>query len=977
MNGVNKNIYDRIKYNLLTTPHSSAIHTTHLGSLSFFDLNEQINYTINVLSQAGISRESRVAVILPQGPQMAITCLAVSCISSCVPLNPDYTSIEFKQLFSTLGVTALITQSGVCDQVLTLAKEINLSVFTLDGKKDQTAGTFKLGILKSRNATSQKSKPLEFSTSDDIAFVLHTSGSTSAPKVVPLTHQNIIASVDNLASSLNLSSNDVCLNMMPLYHVGALVDLLIAPLSVGGSVICATNMSAKTFFELTEEFKPTWYQGVPAMLRDIASESNQDNRKAYNNNFRFIRSVSAPLPGKTYDLLEKVFEVPVIEIYGMSETSGLITSNTLSPSGRKKGSVGRVDRTEVIILDESGNSSKPEKKGEIIVCGENVISGYEASREINESAFLGKCLKTGDEGYFDNEGFLFITGRLKEIINRGGEKISPREIDDVLLSCPEIKDAAAFPISHETLGEEVAAAIVLAKSSQLTDSTIITYCSQQLAYFKIPRIIYFRDKLPRTSGGKLKRHELQQLYDASNIPQSDSQYRKPENDLERALVDLWEKILKVKNIGLDDNFFDLGGDSLSAFTFIHDLHEKMHIQIQVSVLFNSPTIGELESHLRNNAEFEVDNNIRNKFLPGNVYQQLTKYMAGWQGERWHEDSLIVGKNTLGTKKPLFWIVNGYGEFEQLAKHIGHNQPIYGMRTLYETGLKSIENNQALSQQYVSELRDIQAQGPYNIGGYCEGANIAFEMARLLEKEGETISLLAMQDKFIPTPYDGRVAFFFSNSGQHSPYVFNDQPEYGWSKFYSGQLSLTRYPCEHVDFYSESTIHKFSKDLATEIEYATSGINSKSELVCVKMQCFSDQDYRCKISANTSRFMEPGEKRTLFVCIKNKSQSEWQPTAKSGLKLISRWKNMTGGYWGRLDAVALLENSVLPGDTLTIPLRITAPASSKILEIDMLEDGITLFQDKDSKPFRKLMGVFPGANKLKWLTNRNQRENIDV
>jgi acyl-CoA synthetase (AMP-forming)/AMP-acid ligase II len=340
-------------------------------------------------------------------------------------------------------------------------------------------------------------------TADDIAMILHTSGTTSRPKRVPIRHRNLIASAGNIGRTYQLGSQDSTLCVMPLFHIHGIVASLLSTLASGGTVICPPGFDGLKFFGWLDEFKPTWYSAVPTMHQLILARAERNAEIIKANPLRFIRSSSAPLPPVVLERLEETFGAPVLESYGMTEASHQMTSNPLPPAPHKAGSVGIGIGVEAGIMDENGTLLAPGEIGEVVVRGPNIVDGYENNPEANASAFVDGWFRTGDQGYLDADGYLCLTGRIKELINRGGEKISPLEIDDVLLRHPAVAEALAFAVPHKTLGEEVHAAVVL--KGEASERELRQHCAETLAEFKVPRQIHILEALPRGATGKLQR----------------------------------------------------------------------------------------------------------------------------------------------------------------------------------------------------------------------------------------------------------------------------------------------------------------------------------------------------------------------------------------------------------------------------------------------------------------------------------------
>ena len=336
-------------------------------------------------------------------------------------------------------------------------------------------------------------------------MVLHTSGTTSRPKIVPLSQRNLAISAANIHAHLQLTPADRCLNVMPLFHIHGLMAAVLASLDAGASVACSPGFDAFRFFEWIEQIEPTWFTAVPTMHQLILSRARGKEELIKRHPLRFMRSSSASLPPPVMADMEALFGAPMIR--GLRDDRGL-TSNGLEPApagGAQAGSVGRGSNVEIAIMNDAGTLLAQGETGEVVIAGGNVTAGYEHNPEANAGAFTDGWFRTGDQGYLDEDGYLLLTGRLKEIINRGGEKISPREIDEVLLEHDAVEQAVAFAVPHARLGEDVAVAVVLADGSELSEGDVRAHITSRLADFKVPRKVVFVDEIPKGPTGKLQR----------------------------------------------------------------------------------------------------------------------------------------------------------------------------------------------------------------------------------------------------------------------------------------------------------------------------------------------------------------------------------------------------------------------------------------------------------------------------------------
>ncbi|HEV3122669.1 MAG TPA: acyl--CoA ligase, partial [Isosphaeraceae bacterium] len=339
---------------------------------------------------------------------------------------------------------------------------------------------------------------------DDVALFLHTSGTTSRPKGVPLTHANLYTSLRNIADTYALSPDDVSLIVMPLFHVHGLLGATLSTLHRGGTAIVPQRFSAASFWKEAREHGATWYSAVPTIHQILLARADQDG--APRSGLRFIRSCSAALAPSVFAELEARFGAPVLEAYGMTEAAHQMASNPLPPGARKPGSVGRGTGVEIAILDEKGNARPPGALGEVSIRGENVMHGYRNNPEANAQSFASGFFRTGDQGHLDEKGYLTLTGRIKELINRGGEKISPLEVDGILIEHPAVSEAVCFAVQDPKYGEEVNAAVVL--KAPVTEGEIVRFCRERLADFKVPKRIHITDSLPRTATGKIQRRHV-------------------------------------------------------------------------------------------------------------------------------------------------------------------------------------------------------------------------------------------------------------------------------------------------------------------------------------------------------------------------------------------------------------------------------------------------------------------------------------
>ncbi len=477
-----------------------ALRAPGRDAMTFDGLRALSGETMAALNAAGIGRNERIAIVLPNGPEMASAFVAIASCATAAPLNPAYKAEEFEFYISDLKAKAVVVLAGDDTPVVTAAANLNVPLIPLTPRPNGPAGGF---FLNPAGASSPADGGM--AEPDDTGLILHTSGTTSRPKIVPLSQRNLAASARNISGWLELEAGDSCLNVMPLFHIHGLIAAVLSSLYAGASVACTPGFNALQFFSWFDEIKPTWYTAVPTMHQAILSRAARNREILERNPLRFIRSSSSSLPGPVMTELEEVFGAPVIESYGMTEAAHQMASNPLPPRERRPGCVGIAAGPEVAIMAPDGELLAPGEIGEIVIRGDNVTEGYENNDKANAEAFTAGWFRTGDQGQMDEAGYLTLTGRLKEIINRGGEKISPREVDDILMTHPAIAQAVVFAMPHAKLGEDVAAAVVLREGAEASEREIRDFAAERLAAFKVPRKVLLLDEIPKGATGKMQR----------------------------------------------------------------------------------------------------------------------------------------------------------------------------------------------------------------------------------------------------------------------------------------------------------------------------------------------------------------------------------------------------------------------------------------------------------------------------------------
>jgi oxalate---CoA ligase len=478
-----------------------AIVASKSSPLSYGELFEKICTVRGDLYQAGFDHESRVVIALQHGPLAALAVVTVACSAVAVPIDIELTLPEVDRSFAVIRPAAVVLLKDTPSPARTVAERRNtpiIEVASPDGGKLD----LHLDIPRVGNDASP-AEPI----ADMPAFIQQTSSTTGEPKLIPYNHRNMLAAARRVQGWFGLTPSDRCLSVSPIHYSHGLKFTTFTPLITGGSIAFPLDSSRLNFAEWFSELRPTWYSAGPTLHRYVFDKAKRIPEARTIHNLRFAVSAGAPLPEDVCVGLHRALGVHVLQQYGTAETAQ-ISANLPPPGAAKLGTCGIPPEDTVIIVREDGSRAAPGQKGEVWVRGPTVMSGYLEDPELNRAAFVDGWFRTGDIGSLDGDGFLTLHGREKELINRGGEKIAPTEIDNALMRHPAVKEAAAYAVYHPRLGEDVAAAVVLQPGSMITEDDLRKFLSTQLAMFKVPRHIVFQDKLPKGSTGKLQRQKL-------------------------------------------------------------------------------------------------------------------------------------------------------------------------------------------------------------------------------------------------------------------------------------------------------------------------------------------------------------------------------------------------------------------------------------------------------------------------------------
>jgi len=677
-------IHDHLAAAVLAGASRAAIVVPGRDPVPYDRLQTSLAAVIEAVSAFELAPGDRVVLALPPGYDTLVAFLALSRYAACAPLNPTYRRDELRFLLADLRPHLVVTAHADSDAAAAAAERgIRVAVVRPD--------------VAARTAAAPPA-----SGPDDHALALYTSGTTARPQLVLLTHRQVTRAALAIGRTLALTNDDRYLNVMPLFHVHGLQASL-ATLCCGGAVVCPPAFDARAFAGWLDEYGPTWYSAVPAIHQAVLTRYAG---RVPPHRLRFIRSGSAPLPARVADALQRAFGVPVIEFYGMTEAANQIASNPLPPGRAKAGSVGTPTGVEVRVLD-----------GEVLVRGDSVIRAY-GGDATDDAAFVDGWLRTGDLGRLDEDGYLFLEGRRKDIINRGGEKISPMEVEACLLEHRSIADAAVFPVPSARLGEEPGCLIVPRAGESLDVVTIKEWLGVRLADYKVPRLIRIVDAIPLGSTGKVARSRLASVFEggapvspAAHASQTDAAWT-------ARLTDIWRELLQVTAIEPDDDFFDAGGDSLLATSLVGRIHDVCGAHVSLVRFLDSPTIRSLATLLAEHAD---------------------------QGRPTISPRLISIQNGVA-RPPLFCVPGHDGNcvgFANLSRALGPDVPVVGIPV--SAGLDSAAAIRAAAIQHVDAIRAMWPAGPYVLAGVCQGGFVAFEIARALRARNAPVVLLAMFD----------------------------------------------------------------------------------------------------------------------------------------------------------------------------------------------------------------------------------------
>lgn len=794
-------------------PDAIALMDVGGRKLTFEDLLARVvSVAASVAGVAGAGQRPRIGIVLPNGLDMAVTLLGVTCAGAALPFNPTYRAAEYEAYFRETRLDALLVSATDEGEAVATARALALPLL-------------RLGADGSIGGAGAPTGDVPQPSPGDVALVLLTSGSTGRAKAVPLTHCNVCTSAGDVARSMGLSPADRCLAMWEQFHVGGLVDLLLAPLISGGTLVCTPGFDAARFFDLLPAVRPTWFQGVPATLNELVVHARRNGLTVTPHSLRLLRSVAAALPPQVMQDIEDTFGVPVLQTFGMTEAGPLITSTALPPAARKPGSVGRSCGPQVRIVGPAGETLPACETGEVAVRGDNVFAGYENDADANAQQFRAGWFHTGDLGHLDADGDLFLTGRIKQLINRGGEKVNPQELDDALMAHEAVAQAACYAVPHRTLGEDVAAAVVLRDGKTVTPEALRAFLRGRLAAFKVPARIRIVDDLPRNMIGKIDRMALSRLDDepageASASPAADA----TETGTEATVAAIWAEELELPSVGPDADFFAIGGDSLSAVRVFLAVEAAFGRKLPEEMLGQITTVRAMARSIDAMQPDDLPQPVlaaapADGLSPADA-RSLASVMALGSIPVMRPGSAMKAVNTGGTRIPLFWCFNSPArEMGSLAPQLDADQPLFGLYSGGRLFPPTEDMLDRLARHYAAEILSLDPTGPCFLGGNCRGGWIAERLERLLAAAGKPVLGMIILEHATPrlAAFPGRLLFMFGKQSRLRAYRAIGWGKPGWERPFKGPAEGIWVHGGHAEFFRPGNVEAVANAIGTFLD----------------------------------------------------------------------------------------------------------------------------------------------------------------
>lgn len=840
-------LHEVLRGHALRNPLSPVLVEPGLEALNYAQLWQQVERFNADLNERGLGRGDRVVMVVKRPSEAMAAFLSLGCSTTVVALNPAMTRPEFETVLDRIRPAAVVFSGGetVLHESATARGVMVLSLLV--------AGEGRAGELRLQGGAQGQARQPGLAQPDDMLAILMSSGTTGTPKAVPI--RQALSVTRSLANGLclELSSDDVCLNFRPPYLSGPLGSGLILPILFGGAVVAPDGFDADSFYAALRDHGVTWYMGGPVYQEAILARAYAHAAIIATSRLRFIRAGSYPLSTALHARLESTFGVPCIEAYGSTE-SGVITSNPLPPGRRKQGTVGRPIGCEVVIRDSSGRPAPANEPGEVTMRGPGLFEGYLDEPERTAAVMVEGWYKTGDLGAQDSEGYLTILGRLNEIINRGGQKVSPTEVETVLGAHPQVRGCVCFGATHPTLGQMVVAAVAADPADSPGEGSLRAFARDRLSEYKVPTRIVVWPEIPRGPLGKPLRKEAAERFESMRGT------LKPlgETDLtvlESTVAAVWGRVLGHAHIDKTLDFFEAGGDSLRVEELLSAITETHGVSLPFEIVFEGGNTIEgmaaaIEQLRREQTPApastrqaaglrfrQVLNRLlrRPRFdgipLPAeNRIPELVRRMRlisqNWPGTPLSDRIPLFCLNAEGAKPPLFWCFNGAEEPSAMARRLGPQQPIFALRSLNRVLGERLQRPALVSQIariYTDELVRLQPAGAFLLGGNCQSGEFAEAIAHELLARGRQIALLALLDHEAKRPFPGRIALFFgAKSRKFNPFLNESEPEARWRAMHAQPVwdivpgdhgQYFRPPCEKT--FLERLEYRIAEALASD------------------------------------------------------------------------------------------------------------------------------------------------------------------
>lgn len=841
----------------------------------------------------------RIMGCLRDDPTALFALLSVTEIVDYVPINPRLTDAEIRQMAIESGCDGAIVSTVFLPRLRLALADTPIQIVCWDD------------IVTSARSGEPQARPKVAAPG---RLILHTSGSTSTPKRVPITLASINASATNIAKAHGLDADDHALNILPLFHIGGLVDVMLAPFAAGGRISVCDDRSPHGIVAAIERYRPTWIQLVPTILHHMVNDLPHDVLAQVGRSLRFVRCISAPLHKDLRMAAEAALGCPIVEMYGMTETAGQIVTQARDLATRRIDRIGKPAGVDVMILDSVGNPVPQGEIGEICVSGPTVFSGYEGISR--DEVFFDNWFRTGDLGHMDDLGYLSIAGRLKEMINIGGEKVSPLEIEDAALDFVDVQEAAAYALGHPTLGEQVG--LTLAVSQSFDQAAFDRHMQTQLAHFKIPRHIRTIDRLPRLANAKVDRVLLKRLEQVDQKQSAVNSSQRYSSTLQRQIADLWAQHLKTRHpLGADD-FFDMGGDSLSSAEFLMALETVIKREVSPNQLFETPRFDDLCAAL----------SVEKRSVPAPTSQALRHVkmsMSASPGAVAIPDGVFRGFGTLRNADPIFWSVQDTQEGAVIVDTFGKERPLYVTGSLNKFTERTPQDFDDIARQFAAEINEIQPEGAITLGGYCGGAWVMQRVAETLIRMGRDIRVLIALDYWADAICHFPVLYVWTNRCPEPPNSFFPVTSVLMRKFHPCGVRSVKIDCGHQEIFENLSGHReaIAQSLTQLLSERPTSIGSQSDPVVDRVTLQNTAKATLALES-MGKFYTARATVSVPFRLQNLSDFLFEPTEKSGLVLTAHLRNLDmhprtkyAGYWKITQPIA-------PGAVTEGTIRVTFP-----------------------------------------------------